>query len=438
MPRAFRGSIVLITIDTLRPDHMSVYGYRRDTTPSIAGRAKNAAVFTEGYTYWPKTRGSFVAMMTGKTAGESGYGPRAPSLHGFNATLGETLQKAGYVTAAFVDNANVASSLGFARGFSRYVETWTDPSLGDEVARTETITKGAEAFVAEKRSTPFFLWLHYVNPHAPYAAPPPFDSRYKERPSRDPVLPVTDGPFGGIWKQWARPGWNRLSDYVNAYDGEIAFVDTHVERVFQALDREALLATTTVLLTSDHGESFGEHDYYFDHGANLHDACQRVPLIVWSRGAKPSRPGVLASTLDVMPTLLDAARVSYPSGLAGRSLLPFASGREESTRTELFGENDRGWSGAWDRRFKVVRRPGAGETVERAYDRATDPREELPHGALGVPATRLSRSLSSFVEVSERSRARTRAMLEGGGGGANRMSKEGCEQLRALGYIDEC
>ena len=111
-----RPAVILITIDTLRPDHMSVYGYARATTPRLEGWAAKGAVFEQAYTYWPKTRGSFVAMMTGRTAGESGYSPRHPELHAFTPTLAETLQKSGYDTAAFVDNANLAASLGFSRG----------------------------------------------------------------------------------------------------------------------------------------------------------------------------------------------------------------------------------------------------------------------------------------------------------------------------------
>lgn len=426
--------VVLITIDTLRPDHMSAYGYARNTTPAIARWAGGGTVFSQAYTYWPKTRGSFVAMMTGRTAGESGYSARHPALHDFNPTLAETLRKEGFATAAFVDNANVAASLGFGRGFERYVETWMDATLSTETSRTERITRGAEEFVASQRSgSPFFLWVHYVNPHTPYDPPPPFDASFAGAPKDERRLRVVDGPFGGIPRQFFHKDRDRLSQYVNAYDGEIAYVDTHVDRVMSALDLRGLLARATVILTSDHGESFGEHDYYFDHGANLFDPCQRVPFIAWGPGSRARKSDVLVSTLDVMPSLLDAARVSYPPGLAGRSILGFLGGRTESTRAELFGENDRGWTGAWDARHKVVRDDRG---IERRFDRAEDPREERPRADLGVSAARLARALEGFVEVGGRSRARTRALLEGRAPSA--MSKESCEQLRALGYIDEC
>lgn len=435
-----RPPVILITIDTLRPDHMSVYGYARPTTPGLAQWAGKGAVFEQAYTYWPKTRGSFVAIMTGRTAGESGYSPKHPELHAFNPTLAETLEKEGYDTAAFVDNANVSSSLGFSRGFKTYVEMWTDAALKDEVARTEAITTRAIEYVRSKGGADgFFLWLHYVNPHAPYTPPSPFDTAFSGRPKSDRTLKVVDGFFGGVSKQWAEamPGKTRLSDYVNAYDGEIAYCDTQVDRVLRALDTSGALGRATVIVTSDHGESLGEHDYYFDHGANLFDPVQRIPFIVLGRGAKPVRSEVLVSTLDIMPTLLDAARVSFPSGLAGRSVLPFAKGRAESTRDTLVGENDRGHQGIWDRRYKLIDTdPRARQPVRQFFDRSDDPGERRPRPDLKDAARKFQFGLDEHRDVELRSAMRTRAQLEGKVSPPR--SQAECEQLKALGYVAEC
>ncbi|MEO8499683.1 MAG: sulfatase [Vicinamibacteria bacterium] len=435
-----RPPVILITIDTLRPDHMSVYNYSRATTPHMASWAAKGAVFEQAYTYWPKTRGSFVAIMTGKTAGESGYSPRHPELHAFNPTLAETLQKEGYDTAAFVDNANVASSLGFSRGFKTYVEMWEDASLKDEVARTEAITKRGIEYVRSRGAADgFFLWLHYVNPHAPYTPPPPFDTAFTERPRSDRTLRVVDGFFGGVSRQWAEamPGKTRLSDYVNAYDGEIAYADSQIDQVLEAFDRAGVLRRATLILTSDHGESLGEHDYYFDHGANLFDPVQRIPFIVLGRGARAVRSDVLVSTLDIMPTLLDAARVSFPSGLTGRSVLPFAAGRAESSRDTLVGENDRGHQGIWDRRYKLIDPdPRAAKSVRQFFDRADDPGERRPRPDLKEAAKKFERGLDEHRDVELRSAIRARAQLEGKVSPLK--SRAECEQLKALGYVAEC
>ena len=430
--------VVLITIDTLRSDHMSTYGYARATTPHIDAWANNAAVFQQAYTYWPKTRGSFVAIMTGKTAGESGYSPKHPELHGFNATLAETLQKAGYDTAAFVDNANVSGSNGFSRGFNTYVEMWADPSLKDEVARTEAITRRGASYLNAKRDAgAYFLWLHYVNPHAPYAPPPPFDAMFADRPKDDPTLKVVDGFFGGISKQWAIPGKLRRSDYVNAYDGEIAYADAQVDAVLKTLDANGMLRRGLVILTSDHGESLGEHNYYFDHGANLFDPVQKIPFILFGAGAKALRSDVLVSTLDIMPTLLDAARVSFPSGLSGRSVLPFAAGRPESTREALVGQNDRGHQGIWDRRYKLIDEdPQANKPARRFYDREADPHETRPRADLKEAVRKYAIELDEHRDVEMRSALRTRSQFDGKA--PIPLTHAECEALKAMGYVAEC
>jgi arylsulfatase A-like enzyme len=435
-----RPAVILITIDTLRPDHMSVYGYARATTPRLADWAAEGAVFEQAYTYWPKTRGSFIAMMTGRTAGESGYSAKHPEIHSFNPTLAETLRKEGYDTAAFVDNANVAGSLGFARGFGTYLETWADEALKDEVARTEAITRrGIEFIKAKAAGDGYFLWLHYVNPHAPYTPPAPFDAAFTDRPKGDRRLKVVDGFFGGVSRQWAEsmPGKTRLSDFVNAYDGEIAYSDVQVDEVLKALDANGGLSRATVIISSDHGESLGEHDYYFDHGANLFDPVQRVPFIVLGHGATPVRSQVLVSTLDIMPTLLDAARVSFPSGLAGRSVLPFAAGRRESTRETLLGENDRGHQAIWDLRHKLIDLdPRARPSARQLFDRADDPGETLPRADLPDVSRKLGVALDEYRDMEMRSALRNRRLLEGKTS-APQTQRE-CEQLKAMGYIAEC
>lgn len=437
-PAREKPSVVLITIDTLRHDHMSVYRYPRATTPRLAEWASKGAVFEQAYTYWPKTRGSFVAIMTGRTAGESGYSAKHPELHSLSSTLAETLQRDGYDTAAFVDNANVAGSLGFSRGFATYVEMWAEGSLKDEVARTEAITRRGIDYVKSKAgSDGFFLWLHYVNPHAPYTPPPPFDVAFTDAPKADRKLKVVDGFFGGVSKQWALPGKTRLSDYVNAYDGEIAYSDQQVDRVLSALESTGALNRATVLISSDHGESLGEHDYYFDHGANLFDPGLRIPFIVLGPRAKALRSEVLVSTLDIMPTLLDAARVSFPSGLAGRSVLPYAAGRAESTRTTLVGGNDRGHQGIWDRRYKLIdTEPFAEPAARQFFDRERDPGEEKPRKDLKEAARSFEIGLDEHRDVEMRSARRTRQQLEGKASPPKTRAE--CEWLKAMGYIGEC
>ncbi len=324
-----RLSVLLITIDTLRADHLGAYGYFRSTSPQLDALARRGTLFEQAYTYWPKTRGSFVALLTGRLAAQSGYGKSHPMLLDFNPTLASTLASAGYETAAVVDNPNVGRGFGYAKGFSSYRETWEEPALRTELERARAITDdGVRRLRGATPDRPFFLWLHYVNPHAPYEPPPPYDSAFLDGAAAGGApLRAVDGFHGGVSKPWAKAG-KSLGWYVAQYDGEIAAVDAEVGRLLEALGASLVRDQTLVIVTSDHGESLGEHDYYFDHGEDLFDPSQRVPLLVAGPGVRPGqRTELLASTLDVVPTVLDAVKVSYPPGLAGESLLPALRGR---------------------------------------------------------------------------------------------------------------
>ena len=159
--------------------------------------------------------------------------------------------------------------------------------------------------------------------------------------------------------------------------------------------------------------------------------------MVLGRGARPSRSQVLISTLDVMPTVLDAARISFPSGLAGRSVLPFAGGRTDSSRTTLVGENDRGHQGIWDTRFKLVDPdPQGAKPARQFYDRSSDPGETKPRGDLQDEMKKFSLGLDEHRDIEFRSALRTRTQLEGKV--SPTQNRKECEQLKALGYVAEC
>lgn len=432
-------NVLLITIDTLRADHLSAYGYARPTSPRIDALAKEGTLFERAYTYWPKTRGSFVAMLTGRAPSGTGYSKTHPVLLDFNPTLASSLKGAGYETSALVDNPNVAAQLGYAKGFDHYLETWKEKALATETMRARAITEGGTAFLrAAQPRQPFLLWLHYVNPHAPYEPPPPFDTQFAPGAAeRGPRLAVVPGFHGGIAKQWARPGRDRLGDYVSLYDGEIASVDLEVGRIIDALRASRVKDNTLVVLTSDHGESLGEHDYYFDHGENVFEPSLRIPLVVVHPGSpRGQRSAAFASTLDLVPTILDAVKVSWPPDLAGLSLLGVVEGKGAPRRDRLFAQNDRNLTATFDERWKSVATP-EGEGVRYAlYDRAQDPGETEDVGKRRSEELRtLRRELELFGERSDREWVRTRPLLEGRPG-EGRLTAEDCERLRALGYLD--
>ncbi len=241
------------------------------------------------------------------------------------------------------------------------------------------------------------------------------------------MLPPVEGFHGGVSRQWARPGAT-LGWYVAQYDGEIAFVDAEVGRVLDALEASAARGRTLVVVTSDHGESLGEHDYYFDHGENLFDPCLRVPLLVAGPGLVAGRTDVLATTLDLVPTVLDALKVSYPADLAGQSLLPATRGERRPDRARLVGQNDRNLIGAWDARFKIVATPldrGDG-TAFALYDRREDPGETRDAGrAQPEKAREQRRELELFRERADSQLARRGASSRAG------RARRGSAQRRA-------
>jgi arylsulfatase A-like enzyme len=431
-------SVLLITIDTLRADHLGAYGYRRKTSPHIDALARRGTLFEQAYTYWPKTRGSFVAMLTGRRASQTGYGKTHQELLGFNPTLASVLSEAGYATAAIVDNPNVSADLGYGKGFASYRETWAEPELKSETDKARAITEAGVKFLkAARADRPFLLWLHYVNPHAPYTPPPPFDTAFLDKDAiAGPRLPVVAAFHGGIPKQWAVAGQDRRGFYVAQYDGEIAAVDEEVGRVVEALQDSAVRENTLTVLTSDHGESLGEHDYYFDHGEDLFDPSLRVPLVVVGLGVRPdARSRVLASTLDIVPTILDAVKVSYPPDLAGASLLEVAEGRGVSSRSRLFGQNDRNLSATWDERFKLVATPEGDGRHLALFDRDADTGETRDVSSLQADAFRVHRrELELFQERVDSEWTRLREALAGVQG-QQKLSPEACERLRALGYL---
>jgi arylsulfatase len=439
-PAAGTGfDVLLITIDTLRADHLGSYGYPLPTSPRMDALARQATVFDNAYTYWPKTRASMIMMFTGRRPSLNGYSKTHPVLLGFNATIASVLKQAGYRTAAWVDNANVAAQHGYDKGFDSYVETWQDKRLPTEMDRARAISDGAIGFLQTARAepAPFFLWLHYVNPHAPYEPPAPFDTAFlPPAAERGPRLRVVKGYKGGVHERLVHAGSEHLGEYVARYDGEIAAADREVGRVLDALDASGRRGRTLIVLTSDHGESLGEHEYFFDHGEDLFEPSLRIPLLVVAPGAPQGRRNdAFASTLDVLPTILDAVKVSYPPDIVGESLYGAVRGEAGPARERLFAQNDYNLRGSFSRRFKLVATPVGDRDQWALYDRQADPGETRNLRQRMQDAFRLERrELDLYFERMDREWMATRRRVEGQPG-ETRMTPEACEQMKALGYV---
>jgi arylsulfatase len=433
--------LLLLTVDTLRPDHLGCYTYPRTTSPAIDALAARGVTFNRAYTYWPKTRGSFASMFTSRYASQHGLNVRDRDLPEFNTTLAEVLNGEGYRTAAAVDNGNLDHTLGFAQGFDRYQEVWNRG--GSEADRTEALTRFALDFLASPPAeAPFFLWIHYVNPHTPYEPPEDFLARFRGDglvPRGPKLLPVV-GYHGGVNRHVAVPGESHLGDYIDRYDAEIAFADAAIGRVLAGLAASPHQARTLVVLTSDHGESLGEHDYYFDHGYDLFDPSLRVPLIfslpeVLSDGRRADAP---VTTLDILPSVLDILQVSYPPGLEGRSVMSVIRGGEGKLHDRLVFQNDQHQLALFNGRFKIIATPlDESENCYELYDLAADPGERydrLPtsRGA----ASRLLAELESFRTRTIAWQQDTTALRRGiPARQDDELTGKALESLRALGYV---
>ncbi len=332
-------TIVVIAVDTLHPGHLGCYGYNKPTSPHIDALARECAVFDTVIAAAIPTMPSFTTLYTGLH----------PYRHGIVSHNGERrlsdtilalpqLAKArGYVTAA-CDNLVVqgeGKGSHFARGYDHYSGFLYKP-FGDQ---SNDLTDRALGFMREAASRPLFLFVHYWDPHTPYGPRPPYDTLHYQPGSG----PVTMSDVISLAPEYYKAflGDMKLShpdDYayvVAQYDGEISQVDAEVGRLLAGIRAQGAWEDTIVALLSDHGEAFGEGDFYFDHHG-LYDAVTRVTLMIKAPGVAAGRVGALASTEDLLPTLADLAGLPLPSyPLSGVSLVPLLDRSAQSVRQRV-------------------------------------------------------------------------------------------------------
>ena len=399
-PRAGETSVLLITIDTLRADRLGCYGFAQASTPTLDALAGRGARFATAVAHVPLTGPSHASILTGRT----------PLGHGFRdnggfvlppdlGTAPEVFRQAGYRTAAFVSGFPLDRRFGMDRGFETYDDhlprgndrrrTPYVERFGD--ATTDAALRWLDSPTPEGKTRPFFAWVHYYDPHAPYEPPGDLAERFRGSP----------------------------------YDGEIAFVDRQIARLLGALEQRGVLGRTFVLVTADHGESLGEHGEG-THGLFLYDATLRVPFLMAGPGVPGRRVATtVARGIDVFPTLLDYAGLPPQRDVEGRSLRPAAEGREMEDAPlyaeSLYGEREYGWAPlfAWrTARHKFVLAPRP-----ELYDLEADAREAT--NRLGEHAAKAEElRLELEAALSQPVRSATAAV-----------DPETAERLEALGYL---
>ena len=451
-----RRNILLVTIDTLRADHLSSYGYERDTSPVIDALAAEGVRFDNAIVQWPKTAPSFASIFTATYPKDNGIvrrvGLRLPQEF---KMLAEVLKEQGFATHAVVSNGAVASEFNFDQGFDTYIETWklTPPADGQDPTGAGSVTRLAQAVIGDHDpGQPFFLWVHYLDPHFPYEAPEPLTDMYENDAYFDPneqieIKEVPIRQMAGIGTDQVLNERTDLAYYIARYDAEIAYADAKIGELLEFMGDRGLLENTLTILTSDHGESLGEHSYYFDHGRFGFQPGLRVPLVF-------HYPGVLEPHVDpdpvelihLSPSILDFAGVELDENrwMQGRSLTPRLMGSSRGARpafSQAGYATERKWQQiVQDRRFKLMnviagdeqRWVGGKGVFLTLYDLENDPGEtvnvldEFPEAA-----QRLSRSLDQiwsaepFPVLTDESATRPE----------REMDDETESQLKALGYL---
>jgi arylsulfatase len=321
-------SLLLVTIDTLRADHLSVYGYPWPTSPGLEALAERGVVFDWVVAPVPETAPSCAALLTGRWPVQLGVRGNAQPLRPRFETLAELLAAAGYETAAFVSGIPLDRRLsGLHQGFDHYDDRMPDPRgrTANVQRLAEKTTAAARSWLASRPEGPFFLWLHYYDPHGDYSPGPPYDAMFGDRPA-GPEIPLTSIPG------YQRAHGTDAAVYTARYDGEIRKVDDQLAGLLDEIETARGLERTLVAVTADHGESLTEHGYFFDHGNELYLPSLRIPLILAGAGVPPGgrRIGGSARTVDVLPTLLELLGQRLPEGLAGTSLVDRLDGAAPS------------------------------------------------------------------------------------------------------------
>ena len=304
-----RDNVVLIIIDTIRPDHLGCYGYPLPTSPNIDAFSRECMVFKQAVTCAPLTLPSVAAMLTSTYPVFNNVRYNATFfLSDASITLAEILKQQGYTTAAFIGGFPLDSQFKVDQGFDVYDDDFSNSVekrehrwIGFEVSDFERtaaeVNKSVFAWLERTRSDQFFLMVHYFDPHLPYAPPAPYDERFE-----------------------------------NPYDGEIAYTDEHVGGLLRKLEELGLKENSLIVLTGDHGESLGTHNEV-THGEFVYDTTVLIPLMLYHHKRIPAgrRVDTMVGSVDIMPTVLDFLDIPDSPHTQGTSLLPALDGKLQET-----------------------------------------------------------------------------------------------------------
>jgi arylsulfatase A-like enzyme len=325
-----RLNVVLVSIDTLRRDHVTAYGYPKETTPFMEQLAKESVVFDTAITVQTNTAPSHATMLTGLFPGSHGILLNGMQLKKDIPTMATILKEAGYVTGGFVSGWSLSQHTELQRGFDEYNAVFSG-SRRDGIVTYDLAKKWLKQ--QSKSGKPFFLFLHLFEPHFPYD--PPAENALKFLPDQKKLLAPTERPglLPGL-KSQLKLSARDVQEYEARYDGEIVTCDGILETLISDIKRLKIKTKTIFVFLSDHGETLFEREWVADHGGRVYDEQLRVPLLI--RFPNKAHGGVRfdqqVQLTDVLPTVLDYLNIAKPDKLEGRSLQPLINGKKREKK----------------------------------------------------------------------------------------------------------
>jgi arylsulfatase A-like enzyme len=311
---------IIYLVDTLRADHTGVYGYPRKTTPELDAFAKDAVVFDRAIVHASWTKPSVASILTSKLPAQHRAVQLRDALDPSNVTIAQRLDERGFATGAAIANSVIyGAESQFDRGFDVFVGLHGEDDRRSKLTAADVVVDAALDFLKSRQGMPTFLYVHTMDPHVPYAPPPPFDRMFGPPPTED------------------HPAEDPRTDYkepldrermIGQYDGDVAFGDREFGRFIRELKAAGLYGDALIVFLADHGEEFLDHGRWL-HGRSLFDELIRVPLVVKLPGNRDAgrRVAEQVQGIDIVPTVLDALGLPLAADLGGQPLQRTLAGR---------------------------------------------------------------------------------------------------------------
>lgn len=341
--RAREANVVICVIDAARADHVGCYGYPRETTPNIDRLAKESVRFERHFCQYASTKQSTASLLTGQYSDTHLAAGTRHLLEG-TFTLAQGLEVAGFQTVLFSSNPNASPGAGIGLEFGKaYDQTDVEPLVEgwEELTSPEPLLALIGSWLKKERRSRFFAYVHFDPPHQPYIQPEEMTRLFERQrpPDFRPgefAFPVDDREMLATCVHPPLPQW------INLYDANLRYADWAVGELARLLEEEGVFENTLFIVTSDHGEAFGEHGYLW-HERGVYDELTRVPLLIrFPGGVRPVETvGALTQAIDLLPTIFDVLMIPYPrEGVQGRSLAPLLTGSVDSVHDFVYCRSD--------------------------------------------------------------------------------------------------